>query len=155
MMTKENRLVLGFILFIVGFFDINPSKVIDFINSKVVKPTPVIVIDKPSDSLIALTKPVADVILDKQDKKHFAVFFNEFSSRKYENVTMQNINDILTIAVKEYFGDTVKGKYTTLADNLVKLLSVQAVQSADSKLTNTELKEISDRLKALAWNLTQ
>lgn len=155
MISKKARLILGFVLLIIGFFDLNPSKINDFINHNIVKPVPVVVVDKPSDELIALTKPVADVILDKDDKKHFAIFINEFSNRKYKDITLQTVNNIITAAAKDFFGDSIKGKYKSLPDDLKKLLSVQAIESADNALTDLELKEISNRFKALAWNLAQ
>lgn len=147
--------ILAGVVLLIAIFNITPDKVVDYVKKAniVVPSVPAVVIDKPDDAFITKTKPVADLVTNKSDREMMAVFCEEFSNRKYTDVTMQNMNDILTEAGKVFFKGTLKGKYAGLETELVKLVNVQEIDSADNKLYPEQLKEISNNYKALAWNL--
>lgn len=159
MNKKTVKTFAGLFLIVVALLDINPSKVIDFI--KTIKPsTPVVVVDKPDDRLIELASPAAKAVTAKEDRDKLAVFMGEFGNRKYDKVTMQNLNDIMTKAGGEYFNGSLQNgdktsKYPTLAGELQKLIDVQEVDSAETILAEDQMKEFSNRCKALAWVLAR
>lgn len=149
------QLWLGIALLAVGFFDLTPGKIIDIIP----KPPlvePVIVIDTPSQELIDLTKPVADLITSDEDKTSVAIFINELAGRlkldKYQDIKLQSINDIMTEAGKIYYTNSIKGKYPGFGSGFTALI-VGVTGDDDIYLTDTNRKDLSDVLSALSWNL--
>jgi hypothetical protein len=154
-MNKQT--IAGLVLVVVALFNITPDKVINLFK-KGINVTPVVVVDKPEERLIEKVTPIAKLVTSKEDKDRLAIFMNEFGDRKYEKVTMQNINDILTKASQEYFNGSLhvdgKSKYPGLAGKLRELVDVQEVDSQETILNSDQLKELSVRCKALSWALT-
>lgn len=156
-MNKQT--IAGVILVAVALFDISPARIANFFKTGRIV-TPVVVVVKPEQRLIEMTKPIAEMVSLKEDKDKLAVFINELGNRKYENVTMQQVNNIMTKAGHEFFGTSFqleggKKKYPDLAPALVKLIDVQEVDSQETVLNADQLKELSNRCKALSWALTQ
>jgi len=151
-MSKQANTIIGVLLILLALWNPDLSKIR---IPDIIAPTPpVVVVDKPTDELLTKAKTVADLIKDKDDRDKGAIYYAEFSTRVYNDATMQNINDILTISGKEYWEGTIKGKYAGLADALRKLTDVQETDSGDTPLSKSQLEEISKRYKALAWALT-
>lgn len=152
-MNNKIKAFIGVLLVLFSISD--ASKIENYIRSIIPRMpnTPVLVIDRPSDHLLEMTKKVSVLITDKADREKAAVLFLEAGNRKYKTVTPQQLNDILTMASREYWGTTIKGKYPGLSEGLQKIVLVQNTEAADAYLSPDELMEYSLRFKALAWNL--
>lgn len=153
---KKIRLWLGVAILSIGLFDLNPIKLADVLP----RPIPdvsVLIIDTPTDSLRVLTKPVADIIKKSEDKVKLAIFINEGANRlateKYKDVTVQNFNDILVAAGKEYFEAPVSAEYPEFS-GAFKGLIVKTIGDDDVYLS-TKASDLSQVFKALSWNLIQ
>jgi hypothetical protein len=157
-MNKRARAIAGLLLVAVALFNITPEKIASYIRIWPVNP--VVVVDKPSEELIKMTKPIADMVTEKSDREMIAVYYNELGSRKYSSITMQNVNDIMNISGKEYYNGALRNsdgtsQYPGLADAIKTLVDVQEVDSQDTTLNADQLAEFSRRCKALAWNMAR
>jgi hypothetical protein len=153
---RKLRLWLGIGILGIGLFDLNPARVIDIIP----KPTPVVpvlVIDQPTDSLVNLTKPVADILTKREDRVEFAIFTFEASERlaseKYANLNVQTFNDVLVFAGKEYLTAPVSSKYPEFSVAFKDLI-VKTIGDDDVYLEG-KAKDLSEVFRALSWNLIQ
>ena len=78
-MTDKTRALLGMGLIIIGLFY---NKISDFIV--IPDPDPdvtIIEIDKPSQDIINVTEPVADLVIDKEDRLKLCIFNKIFAER--------------------------------------------------------------------------
>lgn len=153
---KKIRLWLGVAILSIGLFDLNPAKLVDILPTPA-PVVPVLVIDTPTDSLRDLTKPVADIIKKSEDKVKLAIFINEGANRlateKYKDVTVQNLNDVLVAAGREYFEAPVSAEYPEFS-GAFKDLIVKTVGDDDVYLAS-KANDLSEVFKALSWNLIQ
>lgn len=157
---KTIQLLLGIGLLVVGFFNLTPSKIIDIIP-KPVPPLvdPVLVISPiPAQDLIDLTKSVADLVTDLDDRVSVAIFINELAERlkldKYDDIKLQSINDIMTEAGKIYFTTKISGKYPGFGDSITTLI-ILSTSEDDIYMTDANREDLSNTLGALSWNLIQ
>lgn len=150
---KTLRLWLGLGLLGVAFLDVNP---LDYIPD-VIPNTPVLVIDKPSDSLINLTKPAADKIRKSEDRIEMAIFMYEASKRldkpEYRDITGQNVDTLLVTAGKEYLDVPVSVDNPGFSGELQSLIET-VIGNKDVYLED-KAADLSDAFESLAWNLIQ
>lgn len=156
-MKKNIRSYLAIGLLIVGALDLNPSKIIDLIP--IGPPALVVEIDKELQSEnIKKTKPLADLVTNKDDRISIAVFYDEFSLRvsgeKYTDIKLQTLNDIINEAGTIFFVPSIAGKYDGLGDGIVSLIT-EAVGDDDIHLSEENRMNLSGLFKAFAWNLSQ
>ncbi len=148
------RFLLGLVLLLVAVVD--PSVILDKVSNIIPEPAPVIEIEKPADIYIESTKNVAELIKDDEDKVSMAVYCLEFSKRltseNYTDIKLQFLPDILSEAGKLYFEGSMKGKYDGLSDGLIKIITDE-VGEDDIFLEKEQLTELSNKFKALSWNL--
>lgn len=113
-------------------------------------------IDKPSDRIIELTKSTSNLVTDPTDRAKLAIYSQEFSNRviKYD-VQLQQVNDILSIAAREFFQGSINDKYVGLDDGIINLITSACGGDENHKLTEQEKIEISERFLGLAWLLIQ
>jgi hypothetical protein len=125
----------------------------------VIKPKPdvaILNIDKPSDRIIELTKPISDLITDPTDRAKMAIYCQEFSNRvKNYEAQLQQVNDVLSLSASEFFQGSIKDKYTGLDESIITLISSATGGDDNRQLTNEEKNEISERFMGLAWSLIQ
>ena len=145
-MNPNLRIFLGLSLVFVGFFwnDIQ-ERIPDFVSDKVT-----IDIEEPSED-IKLKTSFSSVITDRKDKIKLTCFNKAFSDRciDYE-ATNQDVNDIYTLAAKEFFGDSLNGKYNGYGDNLVKIMK-DAIGEEVHRLSEEEKNKLSQTFLGLAW----
>lgn len=112
-------------------------------------------IDKPSDAIIEVVKPVANLITDPTDRAKMAIFSQEFATRvKGYDTDCQQVNDVMALAAKEFFQDSIKDKYQSLDDGIIGLIT--GVTGDDNhKLTDIEKLNVSERFMGFAWALIQ
>lgn len=145
-------------LLLVGFFDLNPKKIWDIVDDVVV-PTPTIEVEEPTQELKDFTKDFADSITNKADKIEIAVLANEFSKRLsgevYSRIQFQTLNDVYVESSKLFYSKKMSEDYPKFASDMQNLLSTAAGGDDNISLSDSELKSISDYLKAFAWNLSR
>ena len=62
----------------------------------------------------------------------------------------QDINDVYTLAAKEFLGDSLNGKYDGYGDNLVKVMK-DCIGEEVHQLSEEEKKDLSQTFLGLAW----
>lgn len=119
------------------------------------KNTIVLNIERPSDKIIELVAPIAQLVTDPTDRAKLAIFNQEFANRivKYE-ADNQKTNDVYVLAGSIFFSDTIADKYKDLDTKLVELLE-SIIGNDNHTLTIEEKKNISDNFLGLAWSLAQ
>jgi hypothetical protein len=149
MSKKIFGIILGAILIGIGLFPL-----------KVVKPQPKpsinLDVDKPSDEILKITEHVNKLITDDFDRTKLAVFNYCFSKRisNYSTVDSQKLNDVYVLAAEYYFGDTMKGKYTSLGEELTKLFE-NILGDKNHVLSEDEKVKLKNTFGGLAWSLIQ
>lgn len=126
------------------------------IKHAIFKPAVVIVDSKPEDKFIKETEKIASIIIDKEDKTDLAILNVEFTKRidsyMSKNITSQQLVDLYSSSIKEYFLDRLKGKYEDLPEEAKKMFS-NVIGNDDHILSKEECDSVSKTLLALAWNL--
>lgn len=122
------------------------------------KPTQNVVllnIEKPTQQVIELVKPVSDLVTDPTDRAKLAIFNQEFAERvvKY-NTDTQQVNDVYVLAASEFFKDDLVDKYRDL-DKLIVGLIEHTTSSDNHVLSQEEKNKLSESFMGLAWSLIQ
>ena len=151
-MTDKTRAILGLGLILVGLFYNKISEII-------VLPDPepdvtIVEIDKPNEDIIDATKPVADLVIDKEDRLSLCIFNKIFAERivGYFNIEAQEVNDLYVQAATNHFGTTLKGKYNGYSTGLTALFKEDIGTQAHT-LSDEEKAELSTTFLGLAWCL--
>ncbi len=112
-------------------------------------------INKPSDQVIEIVKPISDLITDPTDRAKLAIFNQEFANRVISYDTdIQKLNDVYALAGSNFFKDTLVNKYEKLDSSLVDL--VKKICTDDNHiLTQEEKNQLSSHFMGLAWSLIQ
>ena len=139
------RLLIGIILVLVGVFWDNTPDAPDN--------RPQIVTEKPEKVLIDQWSETAKSITDPIDRIKLCIFNKIFADRvvKYE-ADAQQVNDIYTLAAKEVFGDSLKGKYDMLGPATKKAM-ILILGEENHNVIESEKQELSKLFMAFAWNL--
>ena len=139
------RLLIGIALVLVGVLWGNTPEVPD--------DRPQIIIEKPEKALIDQWSGVSKSITDPSDRTQLCIFNKTFADRviKYEADTQQ-VNDIYTLAAKEVFGDSLKGKYKMLSPEVKKTM-VSILGEENHNVIESEKKKLRKVFMAFAWNL--
>jgi len=113
-------------------------------------------IDRPSDEVIELVKPVSSLITDPTDRAKVAIYSQEFANRvKTYDAQLQQINDVLALSASGFFEGTMNDKYKDLDVAIIDLITSAVGGDENHKLTDEEKNKISDRFMGLAWSLIQ
>ena len=150
------RLLIGILLLAAVFLGGEAfNSFIDKIKNVVNKEKVVYVEPKPDQKDIDDTKPLADLITDKDDRAKLAVFNYEFSNRLSNyKVTAQQLIDIYATAGKILFQGEFKDKYPTYGSSLTKVF-LDIVGEEEHVLTAEELASVQKKFSAISWNLSQ
>lgn len=124
-----------------------------------IKPKPdvaILNIDKPSDRIIELTKPISDLITDPTDRAKVAIYSQEFANRvKTYDAQLQQVNDVLALSASKFFEGAMNDKYKDLDVAIIDLITSAVGGDDNRKLTDEEKNEISERFMGVAWSLIQ
>jgi hypothetical protein len=113
-------------------------------------------IDRPSDEVIELVKPLSALITDPTDRAKMAIYSQEFANRvKTYDAQLQQINDVLALSANGFFEGSMNDKYKDLDVAIIDLITSAAGGDDNHKLTDEEKNKISDRFMGLAWSLIQ
>lgn len=110
-------------------------------------------IPKPSQQVISIVEPIANIVLNKSDRVKLALFNKEFATRlpAYDS-DLQQLNDVYVLAALYSFENSMQGKYEDLDTKLVSL--IRSVTSDENhKLTNEEKSKISEYFLGLSFLL--
>lgn len=142
-MKVKPVLVIGLLLITLGLIiGIKPKYDVKIID-----------IDKPSEQIVELVQPIANIITDPNDKAKIALFNYEFSQRvKKYDTDVQKLNDVYVVAASKFFKDTLTNKYEDLDSKLVSLLS-QTTTGDNHVLSESEKNELSASFSGLSWVL--
>jgi len=145
-MNSNLRIILGLSLVFVGFFwNSIQERIPDFVPDKVT-----INIKEPTEG-IKLKTDFSSVVTDSEDKIKLTCFNKVFSDRCIDyKATNQDVNDVYVLAAKNFFGESLSGKYDGYGDNLVKTMK-DVIGDEVHQLTDKEKKELSETFLGLAW----
>lgn len=153
-MSNKIKTILAVVIFCVVFLDIAFLKGIIDKTSK--KEAVVSVEPRPTDNAVNLTKPVADLITDKEDKATLAVFNYEFSNRlsSYSDIiNTQQLQDIYVAAGSSIYGKSLSSKYQSLGSELINLMK-GVIGEEEHIISKDEANSLSDVFRGLSWNLS-
>lgn len=133
-----------------------------FTPNKPVVPTPpspppisILNIDKPTDAVLSKVQKFSDVVTDPTDRAKLAIFNHQFAKNVlgYE-AHLQQVNDVYTLAGKNFFKDSMRGKYKELPDMIIGLIQ-DTTTDENHVLTSSEKNQISENFMGVAWVLIQ
>ena len=151
-MKNRTILLLGLALMFIGAF----GKPI--LENLPVKINEVEVIDigvlKPSEEVSDSVANVSRIVTEDEDKLNIAIFNKVFAQRilTWDEVNQQMVNDVYVNAAKEFFGESLKGKYEGLDEFLISTMETVAGDEIHN-LTTTEKRQISDLFYGISWHL--
>ena len=151
-MSNGIRTLLGLTLVILGlFWNELQERIPDFTPI----PEPTIVVNEPSEEIKEKVSSIATLVTDDNDRINLAVFNKIFSNRctSYE-ATNQEVNDIYTLAGRNFFQDTLKGKYEGLSKSLTDLMKAE-LGAEVHELSEKEKADLSKVFNGLAWSLQE
>ena len=150
-MNNRTRVIVGLSLVSIGFFWNNIINAIPKIDNK---PVQVVQIDKPSQEILDKAEPIAKLVTDKNDKLNLCLFNNVFSKRLVSYETdAQKMNDVYVEAAKNFFGDSLKGKYEGFSKGLDDLFT-GVLGLENHKITEDEKSTLSKTFNGLAYCLS-
>lgn len=154
---KDYRFIIGSVLILIGLWGHRAPEYFQKLKNAVSKDTVQIVSEKPSDEIVLKSKKVSDLITDNQDRLNLAIFNLQFADRLKtyfdQNITSQQLTDLYTASLKEYFKDSLVGKYDGLATE-IKSLFESSIGSLDHILSKEEVDSLKTDLIGLSWNLS-
>jgi hypothetical protein len=143
------------LLFFVFFGNIPDSIDINLTPDEIDEVQSIIDVEKPSEDIIGFVRPIAKIITDIEDKAKIALFNYEFANRldKY-NTDVQQLNDVYVLAGKEFFGDSMRGKYANFASSVENLFK-SIVTNDNHTLTDEEKTQLKKLFMGLSWALIE
>ncbi|MHA2401515.1 MAG: hypothetical protein ACXADH_00870 [Candidatus Kariarchaeaceae archaeon] len=151
-MSNKTRAILGLVCVLLGLFwnDIK-ERIPDFIP----EPTPQVVINNPGDDIVDQVKPIADLVTDEDDRVKLAIFNDIFSQRCIAwKADAQQYNDIYSLAGKNVFGDSMRGKHEGYGEGLNELMK-STLGVENHEVTDKEKQKLSQDFQGLAYSLSQ
>tara|TARA_R110002020_G_scaffold334105_1_gene549489 strand:- start:5641 stop:6090 length:450 start_codon:yes stop_codon:yes gene_type:complete len=148
MKNQRFNVVAGLVLIIIGIF-------LDDIREWIpeVENAPAIDISEPTDIMLGEVRAVCDLVTDPDDRLKMCVFNKVFADRIPDyNITAQQTNDLYVDAAKNFFGDSVRGKYDNLSVKLKQLIE-SVITNEDHRLIEPEKRDLNKKFMALAWCL--
>lgn len=153
MVTKMNKKLLGNIIAIILIcIALLPNDFIPNINPTP-KPSINLDVNKPTDEILQIVKPVDMLVTNYEDRTKLAVFNYVFSKRvsKYD-ISSQKLQDLYVLAAQNYLKDSIKDKYDNL-DMLIKELFIKCIGESDHILTKDEKTYTENLFGGLSWSL--
>jgi hypothetical protein len=112
-------------------------------------------IDKPTDEVLVLVEPIANLISDPTDRAKLAIFNQEFAQRILSyTASNQQTNDVYVLAASHFFKDSINDKYANLDTELVKLLE-SSIGNENHVLSDSEKEDIAKKFTGLSWVLIE
>ena len=144
--------ILAAILILGGLFG---DQVIDYFNTPNEPEVNLLSVTKPNQEVLSEVESVANLVTDQEDKIKVAIFNFQFAKNVigYKS-SVQQANDIYTLAGKIFFKGELVGKYPGFGEGLISMIS--SVTSNDNHILSQEEKDkISEKFIGLTWVLLQ
>ena len=132
---------------------------LDLLDRSRPEPTPppakILNIDTPSEDVQSRVKVFSDLVTDPSDRAKLAIFNYEFASRVLDyTASVQQVNDIYSLAGKTFFKGGLVDKYDNLAEEIIKLME-RSLGKENHNLTQEEKQSVHDDFMGVAWSLIQ
>jgi hypothetical protein len=112
-------------------------------------------IEKPTQQVIELVKPLSDLVADPTDRAKLAIFNQEFAERvSGYNTDTQQVNDVYVLSASYFFKDALVDKYRDLDKMIIGLIE-HTTSSDNHVLSQEEKNKLSESFMGLAWSLIQ
>lgn len=97
---------------------------------------------------------VREEVTDQIDRENIAIIHNEMGKRlpNYSNVNTLQFEKFYVDSTKEFFGDSLVGKYRDLGEKMYKLI-LSTLGESEGQITQNEMSELSKRMRGLAWEI--
>lgn len=97
---------------------------------------------------------VREEVTDQIDRENIAIIHNEMGKRlpNYSNVNTLQFEKFYVNSTKEFFGDSLVGKYRDLGEKMYKLI-LSTLGESEGQITQNEMSELSKRMRGLAWEI--
>jgi hypothetical protein len=117
------------------------------------KPSINLDINKPTEDILQIVKPIDLLVTNYDDRTKLAVFNYVFSKRasKYD-ISSQKLQDLYVLAAKNYLKDSIKDKYNNL-DELIKQLFIKSVGESEHIVSKDEKVYVENLFGGLSWSL--
>jgi len=153
-MNKTKKILISLLLMVYGVFG---SELGSIIPNIVPSPEPpvakILNISKPTEEIMDRVKVFSDLISDPDDRAKLAIFNYEFAERVVSyNTNSQQINDVYSLAGKNFFKSTMVDKYEGLSEEIVSLMQ-ECVGEKNKSVTEDQKQKLHDYFMGVAWVL--
>ncbi len=148
--------ILCVVLLVYGVFGTGWLDLLD-VNFPKPKPAPakILNVDTPSEDVQKRVQIFSELVTNPDDKAKLAIFNYEFANRVLDySATVQNLNDVYTLAGKTFFQSSLVDKYDGLSAEIVSLLS-ECVGEEEHSITAEEKVKTHEYFLGVAWSLIQ
>lgn len=126
------------------------------------KPTPkpnpaaeILKVDKPTEQILKEVNVFSDIVSEPSDKAKLAIFNYEFAERVVAyDASVQQVNDVYSLAGKIFFQQKLVNKYEGLSDNLKRILE-KILTEENHLVTPEEKQSLNEYFMGIAWVLIQ
>jgi len=149
--------ILAIILLLYAVFG---EGLFDKLDKPTPSPTPnptseILDVEKPSENILKDVQAFSDLITEPSDRAKIAIFNYEFAERILTyNSTVQQTNDVYSLAGKIFFKNSLVNKYDGLAEKIQNILE-SILTEENHILTIEEKKQINQYFMGIAWILIQ
>lgn len=97
---------------------------------------------------------VREEVTDLTDRENIAIIHNEMGKRLpiYNNVNTLQFEKFYVNSTKEFFGDSLVGKYRDLGEKMYKLI-LSTLGENEGQINEKEMSELAKRMRGLAWEI--
>lgn len=132
---------------------------LDLLDIEFPSPTPppaaILNIDLPSQVVKERVTIFSELVTDPSDRAKLAIFNYEFANRILDySATVQDLNDVYTLAGKTFFKSSLVDKYDGLSAEIVSLLA-ECVGEEEHSITAEEKVKTHEYFLGVAWSLIQ
>lgn len=151
-MSEKARTLIGLVLVAIGVFY---NQISNFIITPEPRPNVVVIqIDQPSQEIISVAGPIANLVTDQHDRLKLCYFNKIFADRvaNYSDVKAQQVNDIYVHAGKTCFNTSLKDKYNGFSVGLESLFK-KGMGTQQHVLSDKEKAKVNKIFLGFAWCL--
>ena len=93
-------------------------------------------------------------VTDQIDRENIAIIHNEMGKRlpSYSSVNTLQFEKFYVNSTKEFFGDSLVGKYRDLGEKMYKLI-LSTLGENEGQISTAEMDELSKKMRGLAWEI--
>ena len=112
-------------------------------------------IEKPTEQILKDVNVFSDIVSEPSDRAKLAIFNYEFAERVVGyDTSVQQVNDVYSLAGKIFFQRKLVNKYEGLSDNLKRILE-KILTEENHLVTPEEKQSLNEYFMGIAWVLIQ